>query len=104
MKSLEMMAEGGINDHISKGFARYSTDAKWHVPHFEKMLYDQGQLLVSYSQTFQATKDQKFAKTVEDIVEYVLRDLRHPLGGFYSAEDADSFPEVKRIQFNLINS
>ena len=96
-----------------KGFARYSTDSKWHVPHFEKMLYDQGQLAVSFSQAFQATKDPKFAKVVRDIVKYVNRDLRHPMGGYYrydiidlsvigtvvkdspshfSAEDADSLP------------
>lgn len=67
---------------------------RWHVPHFEKMLYDQGQLAVAFAQAFQATQDRKFAKVVQDIVEYVCRDLRHPKGGFYSAEDADSYPEA----------
>ena len=72
-----------------KGFARYSTDSKWHVPHFEKMLYDQGQLAVSFSQAFQATKDPKFAKVVRDIVKYVNRDLRHPMGGYYRYDIID---------------
>ena len=94
LKTLEMMSLGGINDHISKGFARYSTDGKWHVPHFEKMLYDQGQLAVAYANAFKATKDEKFGKTLKDILEYVERDLRHPEGGFFSAEDADSKASV----------
>lgn len=90
--TLEMMAQGGIHDHISKGFARYSTDQSWHVPHFEKMLYDQGQLAVAYARAFQATGDTKFAVVVRDIIDYSIRDLRHPLGGFFSGEDADSLP------------
>ena len=73
-----------------QGFARYSTDGKWHVPHFEKMLYDQGQLAVAYAYAFQATGDPEFSTIVEDILTYVSRDLSHPLGAFYSAEDADS--------------
>ncbi|XP_040572199.1 spermatogenesis-associated protein 20 isoform X1 [Lepeophtheirus salmonis] len=90
-KTLDSMAEGGIWDHISKGFARYSTDAEWHVPHFEKMLYDQGQLLVSYAQGYSVTKDIKYKRIVEDTIEYAMRDLQHSLsGGFYSGEDADS--------------
>ncbi|KAF4518086.1 hypothetical protein B566_EDAN007787 [Ephemera danica] len=90
--TLKMMAKGGMHDHVSQGFARYSTDDRWHVPHFEKMLYDQGQLLVSYAAAYTATKDEFFAEIVRDIVTYVSRDLSHPLGGFYSAEDADSLP------------
>ena len=78
------------NFYIFQGFARYSTDANWHVPHFEKMLYDQAQLAVAYSYAYQATKDKKFSAIVEDIMTYVKRDLGHPLGAFYSAEDADS--------------
>eukprot|EP00096_Caligus_rogercresseyi_P010180 TRINITY_DN3615_c0_g1_i1.p1 TRINITY_DN3615_c0_g1~~TRINITY_DN3615_c0_g1_i1.p1 ORF type:complete len:696 (-),score=155.14 TRINITY_DN3615_c0_g1_i1:248-2335(-) len=90
-KTLDSMAEGGIWDHVGKGFARYSTDAEWHVPHFEKMLYDQGQLLMSYAQGYFITKDPKYKQTTEDIIEYALRDLQHSLtGGFYSGEDADS--------------
>ena len=92
LKTLEMMSLGGINDHVSKGFARYSTDGKWHVPHFEKMLYDQGQLAVAYANAYKATKEAKFAETLRDILEYVERDLWHPEGGFFSAEDADSKP------------
>ncbi|KAK3088527.1 hypothetical protein FSP39_020188 [Pinctada imbricata] len=90
--TLKMMAKGGICDHISKGFHRYSTDQQWHVPHFEKMLYDQGQLLVSYANAFQITGDPEFRRVASDIAEYVSRDLSHKDGGFYSAEDADSFP------------
>ncbi|XP_059472029.1 spermatogenesis-associated protein 20 isoform X2 [Neocloeon triangulifer] len=90
--TLKMMAKGGIHDHISQGFARYSTDEKWHVPHFEKMLYDQGQLLVSFSQAYVATKDEFFREIILDIITYVNRDLSHATGGFFSAEDADSLP------------
>ncbi|XP_058806111.1 spermatogenesis-associated protein 20 isoform X2 [Phymastichus coffea] len=90
--TLRKMANGGIHDHVGQGFARYSVDGKWHVPHFEKMLYDQGQLLQSYSDAYLATKDPFFAKITNDIVTYVTRDLLHPEGGFYSAEDADSLP------------
>ncbi|KAL5018576.1 hypothetical protein ScPMuIL_004298 [Solemya velum] len=96
--TLRMMAKGGIHDHISKGFHRYSTDKLWHVPHFEKMLYDQAQLAVAYLDAFQITKDEQYADTVRDILEYVSRDLSHPEGGFYSAEDADSHPTADCTQ------
>ncbi|XP_014217946.1 spermatogenesis-associated protein 20-like, partial [Copidosoma floridanum] len=98
--TLTKMANGGIHDHVGQGFARYSVDEKWHVPHFEKMLYDQGQLLRSYSEAYLATKKPFFAEITNDIVTYVVRDLRHPEGGFYSAEDADSLPthEAKEKQ------
>uniref|UniRef100_A0A1B6DA39 Spermatogenesis-associated protein 20-like TRX domain-containing protein n=2 Tax=Clastoptera arizonana TaxID=38151 RepID=A0A1B6DA39_9HEMI len=92
LHTLTMMAKGGIHDHISQGFARYSTDERWHVPHFEKMLYDQGQLAVVYSYAYIISKNQMYADTVKDILTYVSRDLSHPEGGFYSAEDADSLP------------
>ncbi|MCL4122185.1 UNVERIFIED_CONTAM: hypothetical protein GTU68_018160 [Idotea baltica] len=92
LHTLKMMERGGIHDHIAQGFARYSTDKKWHVPHFEKMLYDQAQLVMSYLDAFLLTKEPLYAEVVRDIITYVTRDLSHPLGGFYSAEDADSFP------------
>ncbi|KAK0168869.1 hypothetical protein PV327_002632 [Microctonus hyperodae] len=91
LHTLTKMANGGIHDHVGQGFARYSVDGKWHVPHFEKMLYDQGQLLRSYSNAYVVTKDRFFAEIIDDIVTYVTRDLRHKDGGYYSAEDADSF-------------
>jgi len=91
--TLDMMNKGGIHDHISKGFARYSTDQKWHVPHFEKMLYDQAQLAVVYSIAVQLTGSEVYTETVQDILGYVSRDLTHPLGGFFTAEDADSYPK-----------
>src|SRR2546427_5681207 len=93
LKTLRKMARGGIHDHIGGGFHRYSTDAVWHVPHFEKMLYDQAQLAVSYTEAYQITHDPFFADTVRDILEFVLRDMRAPEGGFYSALDADSLIE-----------
>ena len=91
--TLRKMARGGIYDHLGGGFHRYSVDARWHVPHFEKMLYDQAQLTVAYTEVFQATADSEFARVVRETLDYVLRDLTSPEGGFYSAEDADSLPE-----------
>jgi len=88
--TLEQMRQGGIYDHIGFGFHRYSTDNKWILPHFEKMLYDQALLIMAYTEAYQATKKQIFKKTAEEIIEYVLRDMTSKQGGFYSAEDADS--------------
>merc|ERR1711962_1038493 len=90
--TLDMMDKGGIHDHVSQGFARYSTDRHWHVPHFEKMLYDQAQLMMAYTAAAQLTGDARFKEVVDDIYTYIARDLTHPSGGFYSAEDADSLP------------
>nr|XP_053626550.1 spermatogenesis-associated protein 20-like isoform X1 [Cherax quadricarinatus]XP_053626551.1 spermatogenesis-associated protein 20-like isoform X1 [Cherax quadricarinatus] len=92
LHTLSKMDRGGIHDHISRGFARYSTDERWHVPHFEKMLYDQAQLTVSYLDAFVVTGKTRYADVVRDILMYVMRDLSDPSGGFYSAEDADSLP------------
>ena len=90
LHTLRAMAHGGVHDHIGGGFHRYSTDATWHVPHFEKMLYDQAQLAVSYSEAYQITHDSFFADIAKDILEFVLREMRGREGGFYSALDADS--------------
>lgn len=92
LHTLKRMAYGGIHDHVNTGFARYSVDDKWHVPHFEKMLYDQAQLAVAYCDAYLVTKDIFYADVVRDILNYVSRDLSHKLGGFYGAEDADSYP------------
>jgi uncharacterized protein YyaL (SSP411 family) len=89
-KTLDAMSKGGMNDQLGGGFHRYSVDAHWFVPHFEKMLYDQAQLAISYLEAFQITREEQFAQVARGIFEYVLRDLTHPDGGFYSAEDADS--------------
>ncbi len=89
-KTLTEMRKGGIFDHVGFGFHRYSTDSKWLVPHFEKMLYDQALLTMAYTEAFQATGITEFGKTVDEIIIYVLRDMTSPDGGFYSAEDADS--------------
>ncbi|XP_013168972.1 PREDICTED: spermatogenesis-associated protein 20 [Papilio xuthus] len=92
LHTLTKIAKGGIHDHVSSGFARYSVDNDWHVPHFEKMLYDQAQLIVAYTDAYLATKEEFYADVVRDIIKYVNRDLRHETGGYYSAEDADSYP------------
>jgi uncharacterized protein YyaL (SSP411 family) len=89
-QTLAFMARGGIHDHVGGGFHRYSVDAEWFVPHFEKMLYDQAQLVTCCLEAWQATGDERQAWLARDILEYVLRDLADPGGGFYSAEDADS--------------
>ena len=84
------MAAGGLHDQLGGGFARYSVDAHWLVPHFEKMLYDNAQLAQLYLDAFLVSGDARHAATVRDILDYVLHDMTHPDGGFYSAEDADS--------------
>ena len=89
-RTLRAMASGGIHDHVGGGFHRYSVDEDWFVPHFEKMLCDQAQIAVSALEAWQATGDEIHAGLARDIVEYVLRDLAHPAGGFFAAEDADS--------------
>jgi len=88
--TLDAMAAGGIHDHLGGGFARYSTDSRWLVPHFEKMLYDQAGLLRAYLHGWQATGDDNYLRVMEGIVGYVRRDLTAPAGGVYSSEDADS--------------
>ncbi|MFZ4680928.1 MAG: thioredoxin domain-containing protein [Terrimicrobiaceae bacterium] len=90
LQTLSMMAAGGLRDHLGGGFHRYSVDEYWHVPHFEKMLYDQAQLAISYIEAWQMTQDEFFAGIARETLDYVLRDMTHPGGGFYSAEDADS--------------
>lgn len=90
LQTCDRMAAGGIHDQLGGGFARYSVDAQWLVPHFEKMLYDNAQLVHLYLDAFLISGEQRHAQVVRDILEYVLRDMTHPDGGFYSAEDADS--------------
>lgn len=90
LETLRKMAAGGMHDQIGGGFHRYSVDELWHVPHFEKMLYDQAQLASSFVDAWLITKDPVFSATARDTLDYVLRALRHPDGGFFSAEDADS--------------
>lgn len=89
-KTLMAMWQGGLYDHLGYGFARYSTDQKWLVPHFEKMLYDNALLCTSYLEAYQCTGNQEFARIAEEILSYVMRDMMDKSGGFYSAEDADS--------------
>jgi uncharacterized protein YyaL (SSP411 family) len=89
-RTLHAMADGGIHDHVGGGFHRYSTDAQWLLPHFEKMLYDQAMLAMAYTEAYQATREARFADVARGILDYVLRDLKDPAGGFRCAEDADS--------------
>lgn len=88
--TLRKMAAGGMHDHIGGGFHRYSVDRYWHVPHFEKMLYDQAQLANAYLDAFQIKKDKEYESVARDILDYVARDMTSKEGGFFSAEDADS--------------
>ncbi|WP_068470470.1 thioredoxin domain-containing protein [Candidatus Protochlamydia phocaeensis] len=110
-RTLDMMHRGGIYDHLAGGFSRYSVDEKWLIPHFEKMLYDNAILVQSYLEAWQLTKKPLYREVCEEIVQYVLRDMTHPEGGFYSAEDADSegheglfytwpYEEVKQVLGN----
>ena len=92
METLRAMALGGMRDHVGGGFHRYSVDAEWRVPHFEKMLYDQAQLVLAYLEAGQASGDAFFLDVAADTLQYVLRDMTDPAGGFHSAEDADSVP------------
>ncbi|MGB7768922.1 MAG: thioredoxin domain-containing protein, partial [Verrucomicrobiia bacterium] len=90
LRTCESMAAGGIHDQLGGGFARYAVDAQWLVPHFEKMLYDNAQLAQLYLDAFLVSGDARHAEVARDILDYVLRDMTHPDGGFHSAEDADS--------------
>ncbi|MDP3919446.1 MAG: thioredoxin domain-containing protein [Candidatus Omnitrophota bacterium] len=90
VQTLRAMAKGGMYDHLGGGFHRYSTDERWHIPHFEKMLYDQAILTKTYVEAYQATHREVFAEVAKDTFAYVLRDMTSPEGAFYSAEDADS--------------
>ncbi len=90
LTTLMAMASGGMYDHLGGGFHRYSVDAGWRVPHFEKMLYDQAQLLRAYTDAFEITRDEFFAVVARETADYVLREMTDARGGFYSAEDADS--------------
>ncbi|SPP74731.1 spermatogenesis-associated protein 20 [Drosophila guanche] len=95
LQTLDHIGRGGINDHIFGGFARYATTKDWHNVHFEKMLYDQAQLMAAYSNGYKLTKSASFLTYADNIYKYIMKDLRHPLGGFYAGEDADSLPTHK---------
>ena len=90
LNTLRAIERGGIHDQLGGGFHRYSTDASWLVPHFEKILYDQAQLAVVYSEAYQITHDRFYADTARNILDFTLREMQQPRGGFASAEDADS--------------
>jgi hypothetical protein len=89
-KTLKAMRQGGVYDQLGFGFHRYSTDPRWLVPHFEKMLYDQALIAIAYTEAYQATGDAEYKQTAREIIAYILRDMTDAAGGFYSAEDADS--------------
>ena len=90
VKTLDSMYQGGIYDHIAGGFARYSVDEKWLVPHFEKMLYDNASLAYLYLNAFRITKNEKYKKTVEKTLDYLSKEMISNEGGVYAAQDADS--------------
>jgi uncharacterized protein YyaL (SSP411 family) len=92
LRTLRAMADGGMRDHVGGGFHRYSVDAAWRVPHFEKMLYDQAQLVLAFAEASQASGDRWYADLAEDTLRYVMREMTDEVGGFHSAEDADSVP------------
>jgi uncharacterized protein YyaL (SSP411 family) len=96
VETLIAMEKGGMNDQLGGGFHRYSVDEYWFVPHFEKMLYDQAQLVISYLEAFQITQDEILARAARRTLDYVIRDMTAPGGGFYSAEDADSASDPAR--------
>ena len=96
--TLTKMANGGLFDTVDGGFSRYSVDVKWHVPHFEKMLYDNGQLVSLYSDAFKLTKNPLFKEVIEKTLRFVEKELMNPEGGFYSALDADSLTSNNQLQ------
>ena len=102
-KTLTQMRLGGIYDQIGFGFHRYSTDEKWLVPHFEKMLYDQALMALAYVEAFQATDTKQYALATQETIDYVLRDLTSPQGGFYSAQDTDTEGEEGKFYLWTIN-
>src|SRR5258705_7454762 len=95
LRTLRSMALGGMRDHIGGGFHRYSVDGAWRVPHFEKMLYDQAQLVTAFVEAAQASGDPFYSEVAEDTLLYVMREMTDADGGFYSAEDADSVPPAE---------
>ncbi len=96
--TLDNIAYGGVYDHIGGGFSRYSTDMKWHVPHFEKMLYDNAQLVSLYSQAYKATKNPLYKEVVKETLEYIKKEMTHQDGAFYSSLDADSVSEDGELE------
>ncbi|HEY7790483.1 MAG TPA: thioredoxin domain-containing protein [Vicinamibacterales bacterium] len=100
LATLRAMALGGMRDHVGGGFHRYSVDAQWRVPHFEKMLYDQAQITLASLEAAQITGDRFYADLADDTLQYVARQMTDPVGGFYSAEDADSIPPEQAGQLD----
>jgi uncharacterized protein YyaL (SSP411 family) len=90
INTLRAISRGGIQDHVGGGFHRYAVDSDWRIPHYEKMLYDQAQLVTAFLGAYRLTDEAEFARSARDTLAYVMRDMTHPAGGFYSAEDADS--------------
>ena len=96
--TLTRMAYGGIYDHVGGGFSRYAVDTKWHVPHFEKMLYDNGQLTSLYAKAYATTRNELYKKIAEETIDFVKEELSDENGGFYSSLDADSLDEHGELE------
>ena len=96
--TLDRIAYGGVYDHVGGGFARYSTDLRWHVPHFEKMLYDNAQLVSLYSKAYQITKKPLYKEVVIETLEFIKREMTNPEGAFYSSLDADSLTKEGELE------
>ena len=95
---MDQIAYGGVYDHVGGGFARYSTDSRWHVPHFEKMLYDNAQLVSLYIKAYQITKKPLYKEVVLETLEFIKREMTNPEGAFYSSLDADSFTKEGELE------
>ena len=96
--TLTRMAYGGIFDHVGGGFSRYAVDTKWHVPHFEKMLYDNGQLVSLYSKAYASTQNDLYKEVVKKTIDFVVEELKDENGGFYSSLDADSLDKNGHLE------
>ena len=96
--SLTKMAYGGLFDTVDGGFSRYSVDIKWHIPHFEKMLYDNGQLISVYAEAYKRSKNPLYKSVIDKTLQFIANELMDKSGGFYASLDADSINEIQKLE------